>query len=149
MQRLLPGKCQDGTVPVKVSSKVQDMLLTFSRSFEMWCHMELGQGVCWHLGSFYPSSKCRGQAASHLPFMQSEKVQRGAHCSAKEFRDQIKSFNRATVTGEKVENVHTGGTFQSQTQVSILVISKWVCMPFSSACVHEHSIDSFSLNAMT
>lgn len=45
-QRLLPRRCQDGTVTVKVSSTVKDMLLTFSCSFETWCHMELTGGVC-------------------------------------------------------------------------------------------------------
>lgn len=126
------------------------MLLTFSCSFETWCHMELTGRVCAGTrGVSILAVNAEGMLPATFPSCSQKRGTEGSFLSAKEFRDEIKSFNRATVTGEKVGNVHTSGTFQSQTQVSILVLSKWVCPSPLDVCMYSHSVNSSSWDPVT
>lgn len=64
-------------------------------------------------------------------------VRKGAervHSSVKEFRGEVKPFNRGTVTGEKVANVHTSGTFQSWTRVSLWYPSEYALLLWMCVC---------------
>lgn len=87
--------------------------------------MELTGGVCAGTrGVSILAVNAEGMLPATFPSCSQKRGTEGPFLSAKEFRDEIKPSNRGTVTGEKVGNVHTSGTFQSQTQVSILVLSK-------------------------
>lgn len=109
---------------MKVSPKVKHTLLSFNCSFEMQCHMELTDRVCAGTTGV-PILAVSAERTLPATFPScSQKRGREGSTSQLEFRDDVKPFNRGTVTGEKVANVHSSGTFQSQTQVSILVVSK-------------------------